>query len=233
MSRYAHDTFGKISFFFSSRRRHTRLQGDWSSDVCSSDLDVQKAVGAREKLNESAEFREAHDFAKIGFADFRAGSNVANHLQGRIAAGSAGGEDVHGAVFEDVDLDAGGFDDGLDLLAARTDKVADFILWDFQLEEARSVSGNRGARLAQRPLHGVENLEAGFLRLRESFAHNADGDAQDLDVHLQRGDACASASNFEVHVAVMVFGTGDVREDGVFLFVTEDQAHGDARARSL
>src|SRR2546426_2066926 len=27
-----------IIFFFSSRRRHTRLQGDWSSDVCSSDL---------------------------------------------------------------------------------------------------------------------------------------------------------------------------------------------------
>src|ERR1039457_6053894 len=25
-------------FFFSSRRRHTRLHGDWSSDVCSSDL---------------------------------------------------------------------------------------------------------------------------------------------------------------------------------------------------
>src|SRR5688500_20400261 len=27
-------------FFFSSRRRHTRLQGDWSSDVCSSDLEI-------------------------------------------------------------------------------------------------------------------------------------------------------------------------------------------------
>src|SRR5437763_1263552 len=26
-------------FFFSSRRRHTRYIGDWSSDVCSSDLD--------------------------------------------------------------------------------------------------------------------------------------------------------------------------------------------------
>src|SRR5262249_56352875 len=25
-------------FFFSSRRRHTRLVSDWSSDVCSSDL---------------------------------------------------------------------------------------------------------------------------------------------------------------------------------------------------
>src|SRR5690242_3032351 len=27
-----------INFFFSSRRRHTRLTCDWSSDVCSSDL---------------------------------------------------------------------------------------------------------------------------------------------------------------------------------------------------
>src|SRR5690348_17474392 len=34
--------YGRIllvfSFFFSSRRRHTRWTGDWSSDVCSSDL---------------------------------------------------------------------------------------------------------------------------------------------------------------------------------------------------
>src|SRR5690242_12870115 len=29
-------------FFFSSRRRHTRLTCDWSSDVCSSDLGFQK-----------------------------------------------------------------------------------------------------------------------------------------------------------------------------------------------
>src|SRR5205807_3207526 len=36
-----------VFFFFSSRRRHTRLQGDWSSDVCSSDLELvtQRGVG--------------------------------------------------------------------------------------------------------------------------------------------------------------------------------------------
>src|SRR5690242_21629255 len=28
-----------LYFFFSSRRRHTRLTCDWSSDVCSSDLE--------------------------------------------------------------------------------------------------------------------------------------------------------------------------------------------------
>src|SRR5256886_12420 len=40
-------------FFFSSRRRHTRFDCDWSSDVCSSDLERQKAEGkltARERI---------------------------------------------------------------------------------------------------------------------------------------------------------------------------------------
>src|SRR6266480_7394032 len=40
-------------FFFSSRRRHTRLTCDWSSDVCSSDLPLD---GARDRLQ--AEHRE-------------------------------------------------------------------------------------------------------------------------------------------------------------------------------
>src|SRR2546430_10496173 len=34
-----------VFFFFSSRRRHTRFDCDWSSDVCSSDL-FYKVVGA-------------------------------------------------------------------------------------------------------------------------------------------------------------------------------------------
>src|SRR6266481_10157373 len=43
--------FGNISFFFfSSRRRHTRWNCDWSSDVCSSDLD-QKALVQERRAN--------------------------------------------------------------------------------------------------------------------------------------------------------------------------------------
>src|SRR2546430_7492938 len=33
-----HDAPPALFFFFSSRRRHTRFDCDWSSDVCSSDL---------------------------------------------------------------------------------------------------------------------------------------------------------------------------------------------------
>src|SRR5690606_39838352 len=35
-----------LSFFFSSRRRHTRFSRDWSSDVCSSDLITNASVVA-------------------------------------------------------------------------------------------------------------------------------------------------------------------------------------------
>src|SRR5690348_17997426 len=36
-------------FFFSSRRRHTRWTGDWSSDVCSSDLPAPHAAECDER----------------------------------------------------------------------------------------------------------------------------------------------------------------------------------------
>src|SRR6266568_5312146 len=38
------------SFFFSSRRRHTRWNCDWSSDVCSSDLEIVAASGIDPRL---------------------------------------------------------------------------------------------------------------------------------------------------------------------------------------
>src|SRR5256886_11021854 len=41
MSRLLYDS---IVFFFSSRRRHTRFDCDWSSDVCSSDLAADDVV---------------------------------------------------------------------------------------------------------------------------------------------------------------------------------------------
>src|SRR2546429_6602637 len=46
-----------LSFFFSSRRRHTRCSRDWSSDVCSSDLAdrVAALVDAHATENERAE----------------------------------------------------------------------------------------------------------------------------------------------------------------------------------
>src|SRR5437762_9832347 len=49
-------------FFFSSRRRHTRYIDDWSSDVCSSDLDHHLAV--REHVIDGQLLRAADDHRK-------------------------------------------------------------------------------------------------------------------------------------------------------------------------
>src|SRR3989454_6764852 len=46
-------------FFFSSRRRHTRLQGDWSSDVCSSDLSETIPVDVRLIAATNRDLKEA------------------------------------------------------------------------------------------------------------------------------------------------------------------------------
>src|SRR5699024_11371592 len=51
-------------FFFSSRRRHTRSKRDWSSDVCSSDLNWESIDGeAAERLVVSLGARKIVDFA--------------------------------------------------------------------------------------------------------------------------------------------------------------------------
>src|SRR5256885_12233637 len=52
-----------VFFFFSSRRRHTRLQGDWSSDVCSSDLEADASFD--HLVDESVEPIADHDLLEL------------------------------------------------------------------------------------------------------------------------------------------------------------------------
>src|SRR5437762_6350609 len=77
------------AFFFSSRRRHTRYIGDWSSDVCSSDLqrhggefDRQAACGehaALHRLDQLGEMPVAvvEAAARVGDADHRPREHLA------------------------------------------------------------------------------------------------------------------------------------------------------------
>src|ERR1022692_5311215 len=58
-------------FFFASRRRHTRLQGDWSSDVCSSDLPSSRACRRDSKGCGGGRCRASS--AKAAMADRKSG----------------------------------------------------------------------------------------------------------------------------------------------------------------
>src|SRR5256886_16450398 len=72
--------------FFSSRRRHTRFDCDWSSDVCSSDLGMAGRHQARNALAALAAGR----FAGVPLADGAAalaGGRVAPRLGGPAPPG--------------------------------------------------------------------------------------------------------------------------------------------------
>src|SRR5215510_15211911 len=69
----AKDAFLPLSFFFSSRRRHTRWPRDWSSDVCSSDLLGREFVLRQRNASRvaagSTETRYETELLRIGAAE--------------------------------------------------------------------------------------------------------------------------------------------------------------------
>src|SRR5262245_1180426 len=58
--------FDLSSFFFSSRRRHTRCLSDWSSDVCSSDLPTNAQIADCLGFNESVDQTRVNDLVVVG-----------------------------------------------------------------------------------------------------------------------------------------------------------------------
>src|SRR6266487_4880954 len=109
-------------FFFSSRRRHTRWTGDWSSDVCSSDLEGETAKVLREPRRHDAhaavdELGDHLDDAVVEElhlvdADRFVAGDEPTHLE---TGGSRHGAHLRAAVRDDVpDVEAvvdGGLDD--------------------------------------------------------------------------------------------------------------------------
>src|SRR3989454_4315535 len=78
----------EVFFFFSSRRRHTRLQGDWSSDVCSSDLDEYPRAGTT--LESVAKLKPA--FKKDGTVTAASSSGINDGAAALLVIGGKGGK---------------------------------------------------------------------------------------------------------------------------------------------
>src|SRR2546430_5401082 len=56
-----------VFFFFSSRRRHTRFDCDWSSDVCSSDLSEFRKEPEQTRKQADREKGQSRRHAQHGF----------------------------------------------------------------------------------------------------------------------------------------------------------------------
>src|SRR5256886_17435186 len=87
-----------LFFFFSSRRRHTRFDCDWSSDVCSSDLQLIEAASGHHLWAD----RYDRELADV----FAVQDEIARSITGAIAPGIIAAE-IRQAQRKDPDqLDA-------------------------------------------------------------------------------------------------------------------------------
>src|SRR5206468_11425153 len=184
---------------------------------------------ARQDLDERTEGRGALydalvDLAYLGLLDERL-----DHVARPLAPFTHRGNRDQ-AVVVHVDFGAGLLLDAPDGLALGADQVADLVRPDLDRDDARRVLGQLRARLRDRLIHDVEDVQPRLLRLLERLGDDLEVEAHDLDVHLDRRDALARARDLEVHVAQGVFGAQDVREHRHpvrFL----DEPHRDAGAR--
>src|SRR5437899_3885126 len=74
----------RLGVFFSSRRRHTICLSDWSSDVCSSDLDL---VAGGERVDGQLLAHEVGVRADLGLDDEAKEAVVAAHEGNKIGRG--------------------------------------------------------------------------------------------------------------------------------------------------
>ena len=97
-----------------------------------------------------------------------------------------------------------------------------------------SIRGAVGLSSSRAPVDGLGHLaedeEPALTSLLQRLAQDVEGDAGDLDVHLEGVDPLLGAGDLEVHVAEVILDAGDVGEDDDVV-VLLDQPHGDAGDR--
>src|SRR5690625_5691459 len=75
-----------LFFFFSSRRRHTSWPRDWSSDVCSSDLEDALLEAAVGQLQAGDDVADGVDAGQVGLQGLGVGEHeAAIHQIGRAS----------------------------------------------------------------------------------------------------------------------------------------------------
>ena len=194
--------------------------------------DVQQAVEAGEDGHEGAELDHLGHLAQVGLANLGGLGEVGDHLHRDLQLFLGGTGDLAEAVVVDVHFAAAHLDDVADGGAALADDVADLLLGELDALHLGGIAGELGAGGGEHLAHEVQQVQAAGLGLVQGLGEDLGGDAADLDVHLEGGDALLGAGDLEVHVAVVVFLAGDVGEDHELVAVA-DEAHGHARHRGL
>ncbi len=118
-------------------------------------------------------------------------------------------------------------DDAANHFAAGPNHVANLVHRNLQGVDPGRVSRDLHATFSDDLVHLSKNEQPSPLCLRQRLPHDLRSNAGNFDIHLQRGDAVLGSRNLEIHVAVMIFRSRNVGQDGV-LFAFLHQSHRNA-----
>jgi hypothetical protein len=180
---------------------------------------VAQSIFAREYLDERSKVPNARDDTVVDLADLnRCGAcfHPAQRSLGRFGVRASHG-DVSFIV--NVDRCSSILLDRADVLATRSDQQTNLVRIDFGSEQSGCVAADLRAWTRDTSEHLSQDLDAGIASLLESRSNDLLADPIDLQVQLNTGDPVLGTRDFEVHIAMMVFVTDDIRQQDVIVFV--------------
>ena len=194
---------------------------------------MHQAFLARGNLHKGAEVHQPGDAAVVVGAGLGVVDNGVHNVQSPLALLEIQAGDEHMAVLFHVHLHFALGADLLDDLAAAADDLPDLVHGNLGGEHLGGVGGELGAHLGNGLQDDfVNDIVAGLVGLFQGFLHHGGGQALDLQIHLDGGDALLGAAHLKVHVAEEILDALDVHH-GHPAVPLGDQAAGDAGHRGL
>src|SRR5690554_6566841 len=189
--------------------------------------DMAEAFDARKDLDECPEIRDILDRPGVDGPLFGSRGKAFDDLDDLLGGLCVIRGDLYRSVIFDIDARAGGLLDATDGLATRADDRTDRGRVDLDEGNARGGVRQFLARLRERLVHDPKDMIAPFFGLQQRFLHGLEGDAFDLGVQLEGGDAVGGAGDLEVHIAHMILVAEDIGQNHDILALL-DHAHRDA-----
>ena len=192
------------------------------------------ALLAGRKLHKATDGDDSGDLTGVDRTHFRFKADAFHHFLCRQSAVSVGRCNINGAVLFNVDFHAVVGLNLLDHLAALTDDLSDLFGLDVHGNHLGRISANLSPRSGDcLENHIVDDIISALVGHFQSGFDDLRGQAVDLQIHLDGGDALMRAGNLEVHIAVEVFQALNVDHGVPGAVFRSDQTAGNAGNRCL
>ena len=179
---------------------------------------MAQAIATGQDFNKRTEVFHAADRSVVDLADLDGCCASFDSFQRLLSQWPVGSGHRDTTILGYFDDSLSLFLDSADVLSTRTDQHADFVGLDLSNQQSRRVFGQLFAWSRDFGQHRAKDVDASFTRLSHRSFHHLKTDTANLQVQLDAGDTDLSSSDFEVHIAEVIFAAQNIGQQ--FVLVT-------------